>query len=160
MSRFLWIPLIAFPLLVVGFKYWWDIAQLSPGQNEVQLTDYIKEAIQFKRQQINSLAQLSILLVGALWGLVIGAKRTPSRLGLRSWIVFGSANVSLVVSYLLYLRAINQLVEYLFKAENIDLYSPKVSLYSSYQTATFSMGLSYALLFALVFVCIRSREEP
>ncbi len=150
--------LILLSFVVLGLMYWRDSTRLSPGQDLVALTDYAKEAIEFKRQQINALAQLAILLIGALWALIIGAKAVSPPLTGRLWVVFGSANVSLGVSYFLYLKATDQLIEYLLRAKNIDLYSPKVSLYSSYQIITFSVGLTYAVMFALLFY-LQRREE-
>jgi hypothetical protein len=103
-------------------------------------------------------ANSTILLIGGLWALIIGAKRPPRTLGWELWVVFSFANAFLAISYVLYLQATSQLIEYLSKAKTIDLDAPKVRLYTHYQTLAFSIAIFYAVLFALFFY-LRRQEE-
>jgi hypothetical protein len=142
---------------VTFLKYLYTTHHVSPGQEVIKLTDYGKEAIQFRRERNNSVAQLTILLIGGLWALIIGKDR-PVRLNARIWSPFLAANACLALSYAIYLVSIDRIAESLYEADNLDLFSPVISVHSNYQMLLFSLGIIFAAFFALLFYRYRRVE--
>jgi len=146
-------------ILAAAYNLSVDLQKTSPGQNDTPIDQYVTQALDFKKTEMTSISQLTILVLGAIWGLTFGSKRTMKARYPSIWVVFVISNAAFVSSYVLYLMGNKYLVETLFKAKSLDLDAPQLVLYGHNQILFFMVGLVVSLVFAGLYYW-SSEEKP
>lgn len=118
------------------------------------MNDYNKTALQINLDTTNSLANLTVGLVGGIWVLLFTTDKLPKLKGTDLIPLIG-ASLSLVFSYICYRLGLSQYVEMLFAAETVDLAAGFIRYWPIWQAVFFAFGF---LVFVIALLSFYRRD--
>jgi hypothetical protein len=132
----------------------WSYSRLSPGLDIRVFSELEKTALQINLDASNSLASLTVGLVGGVWALVLGLDKKPRITGGELVPLIGGS-ASLILSYISYRMGLVKYVEMLFDAQTVDISAGFVKHWPTWQFVFFIYGF-IVLVIALLTVYRRS----
>ncbi len=131
----------------VGFFVYciWSYSLVSPGADIKEINEYNKTALQINLDTANSLANLTVGLLGGMWALLLTIGKLPEKRG-GNLLPFIGGSLSLVFSYVSYRMGLSQYVEMLFGAETVDLAAGFVRYWPTWQMVFFGFGFLVLVL--------------
>lgn len=118
--------------VLVGVVLAWCNSSGKGGADELPFTEPLQKAVEIRIEWSGKNAEIAILLIAALWGLVLAGKDEVrlSKMDRPEWLMFASANLLLGAAFFVHQRFTNAVANALVDAVRIvpggkDL-SPKV----------------------------------
>ena len=147
--------MIGFVLLAISVVLaWWAVDVLLHEDRTMAIHRLNDEAERYAStlffEKMNALAQLCIGLVGAAWAFLTLSDTRVRIAGAETVMCFAAANISLVISVVVYHVGYDFIVGWIFHHKVFDIDAPFVKKINLLQQLTFLFGivcLSFAALF-------------
>ena len=137
--------IVTFVVLILRWR------STSAGVSDVKIEEQHRLAIQLYSEDVTSLGNTALALVGVLWAFVIYKE---SRVVVRDWashVLFWLTTLTLVTSYVLYVLGHAFIVKMLFQYNTISLTAPRVTFFKDFQVAFLAEGI--LSMGATIFMC-------
>lgn len=155
------ISILAIVFLLLSYFNVIDKARKArpPSHNfdESELQEWDKMAFEIYRDWSASVAQITILLFGAIWGFVIQQKIKFNKDNLPIWIAFSVPNISFSLEYFLHGKVQSRFVEMLYSLKTIDMCKNSGYFYllPEAQWRFFLYGIITSVIFILLTIKLK-----
>jgi hypothetical protein len=158
--------------ILVGVTIHTKITAIDPVAmvGELPFNEQIRSAIALSIDRSKDFAQLALLVLAALWGLIV-AKKDEARIALSDWpelLMLGSASILLIFSLQLRSFYLENIAEFYITGAKTcatptyscipDLFAPTIEYYFDYQVICVVGGIALGIL--TLFSSHRLKETP